>query len=39
MNELAEGRLEEIFVVHWGWGQRGKRGRCSTMELARDGGN
>jgi hypothetical protein len=23
-NELREGRLEKIFVVHWGWSQRGK---------------
>lgn len=39
MDELAEGRLEEIFVVHWGWGQRVKGGRCFSTELARDGGN
>lgn len=39
MDGLEEGRLEEIFVIHQGWGQKGKGGRCSATELARDGGN
>lgn len=32
---IGEGRLEKIFVIHWGWGQRenGKCSRCSATEL------
>lgn len=36
MDKKGKGRLEEkIFVMHWGWGQRGKghHSRFSTTEL------
>lgn len=35
MDVSGEGRMEKIFVIHWGWGQgnNGKCSRCSATEL------